>query len=117
LIRTIDKLESYAENPMATTVLVVCYKYKTLDKRKKVTKILAKNGVVYESKKLYENQVGEWIKECCLVKICYRTQSICNVSRVLGTDLSKINNELKNSNYITKRSYHFCQRHRGEYRL
>jgi DNA polymerase-3 subunit delta len=80
---------------MATTVLVVCYKYKTLDKRKKVT--LAKNGVVYESKKLYENQVGEWIKECCLVKICYRTQSICNVSRVLGTDLSKINNELKNS--------------------
>jgi DNA polymerase-3 subunit delta len=38
LIRTIDKLESYAENPMATTVLVVCYKYKTLDKRKKVTK-------------------------------------------------------------------------------
>jgi predicted site-specific integrase-resolvase len=40
LIRTIDKLESYAENPMATTVLVVCYKYKTLDKRKKVTKIL-----------------------------------------------------------------------------
>jgi DNA polymerase-3 subunit delta len=26
LTRTIDKLESYAENPMATTVLVVCYK-------------------------------------------------------------------------------------------
>jgi DNA polymerase-3 subunit delta len=35
LIRTIDKLESYAENPMTTTVLVFCYKYKTLDKRKK----------------------------------------------------------------------------------
>ena len=43
LIRTIDKLESYADNPMATTVLVFCYKYKTLDKRKKVTKLLAKN--------------------------------------------------------------------------
>ena len=62
LSRTIDKLESYAENPMPTTVLVFCYKYKTLDKRKKVTKVLAKNGLVYESKKLYENQVGDWIK-------------------------------------------------------
>ena len=62
LIRTIDKLESYADKPMETTVLVFCYKYKTLDKRKKLTKLLAKNGIVYESKKLYENQVGEWIK-------------------------------------------------------
>lgn len=34
LIRTIDKLDSYAENPMPSTVLVLCYKYKTLDKRK-----------------------------------------------------------------------------------
>ena len=32
LTKTIDKLESYAENPMPSTVLVVCYKYKTLDK-------------------------------------------------------------------------------------
>jgi DNA polymerase III subunit delta len=62
LTKSIDKLESYAENPMPTTVLVFCYKYKTLDKRKKVTKQLEKNGLVYESKKLYENQVGEWIK-------------------------------------------------------
>ena len=62
LTKTIDKLESYAENPMPSTVLVICYKYKTLDKRKKVTKLLDKHGLVYESKKLYENQVGEWIK-------------------------------------------------------
>ena len=57
LSRTIDKLESYAENPQPTTVLVFAYKYKTLDKRKKITKILAKSGVVFESKKLYENKV------------------------------------------------------------
>ena len=36
LSRTIDKIESYVNNPMETTVLVFCYKYKTLDKRKKV---------------------------------------------------------------------------------
>ena len=62
LVRTIDQLESYAEHPQPTTVLVMAYKYKTLDKRKKLVKTLVKNGVVFESKKLYDNQVGPWIE-------------------------------------------------------
>ena len=96
LIRTIDKLESYADKPMETTVLVFCYKYKTLDKRKKLTKLLAKNGIVYESKKLYENQVGEWIKRVLSGKK-YAIEPKANAMLVefLGTDLSKINNELE----------------------
>jgi len=96
LTKTIDKLESYAENPMATTVLVVCYKYKTLDKRKKVTKLLAKNGVVYESKKLYENQVGDWIKRVLSgKKYAIEPKASAMLVEFLGTDLSKINNELE----------------------
>ena len=96
LSRTIDKLESYAESPMPSTVLVICYKYKTLDKRKKVTKLLAKNGIVYESKKLYENQVGDWIKRVLAGKK-YSIEPKANAMLVefLGTDLSKINNELE----------------------
>lgn len=96
LIKTIDKLESYAENPMATTVLVICYKYKTLDKRKKLTKLLVKSGVVFESKKLYENQVGDWIKRVLAGKK-YAIEPKANAMLVefLGTDLSKINNELE----------------------
>ncbi|WP_281299097.1 DNA polymerase III subunit delta [Flavobacterium limnophilum] len=96
LSRTIDKIESYAENPMPSTVLVFCYKYKTLDKRKKVTKLLAKNGIVYESKKLYENQVGDWIKRVLAGKK-YSIEPKANAMLVefLGTDLSKINNELE----------------------
>lgn len=96
LSRTIDKIESYAENPMLSTVLVICYKYKTLDKRKKVTKLLAKNGIVYESKKLYENQVGDWIKRVLAGKK-YSIEPKANAMLVefLGTDLSKINNELE----------------------
>ncbi|RTZ03349.1 DNA polymerase III subunit delta [Flavobacterium sp. RSP49] len=96
LIRTIDKLESYAENPMATTVLVFCYKYKTLDKRKKLTKLLTKNGVVYESKKLYENQVGDWIKRVLAgKKYAIEPKASAMLVEFLGTDLSKINNELE----------------------
>jgi DNA polymerase-3 subunit delta len=96
LSRTIDKLESYAENPMLTTVLVICYKYKTLDKRKKATKSLAKSGLVYESKKLYENQVGDWIKRI-LANKKYTIEPKANAMLVefLGNNLGKINNELE----------------------
>ena len=96
LIRTIDKLENYAENPMPTTVLVFCYKYKTLDKRKKLTKLLAKAGVVFESKKLYENQVGDWIKRVLAgKKYAIEPKATAMLVEFLGTDLSKINNELE----------------------
>ncbi len=96
LSRTIDKLESYVENPMMSTVLVFCYKYKTLDKRKKMTKLLDKVGVVLESKKLYENQVGDWIKRVLSGK-SYTIEPKANAMLVefLGSDLSKISNELE----------------------
>src|SRR5690606_11967996 len=96
LSRTIEKLEIYAENPQTTTILVFCYKYKTLDKRKKVTKNLEKNGVVFESKKLYENQVGTWINQI-LNGSGYKIEPKANAMLVefLGTDLSKVSNELE----------------------
>jgi DNA polymerase-3 subunit delta len=46
LSRVIEKLSAYAENPQPTTILVICYKYKTLDKRKKLSKLIAKNGFI-----------------------------------------------------------------------
>jgi DNA polymerase-3 subunit delta len=96
LSRTIDKLESYVDNLMTTTVLVFCYKYKTLDKRKKVTKLLAQKGVVYESKKLYDNQVGDWIKRVLSgKKYLIEPKATAMLVEFLGTDLSKINNELE----------------------
>lgn len=95
LSRTIDKLESYAENPQHTTVLVFAYKYKTLDKRKKITKLLAKSGVVFESKKLYDNQVGDWIKRVLSGKgYPIEPKAIAMLVEYLGNDLSKISNEL-----------------------
>jgi DNA polymerase-3 subunit delta len=95
LTRTIDKLESYAENPQPTTVLVIAYKYKTLDKRKKVTKLIDKVGVVFESKKLYENQVGDWIKRVLAGKeYSIEPKAAAMLVEFLGNDLSKVSNEL-----------------------
>ena len=96
LSRTIEKLVDYAENPQTTTVLVVCYKYKKIDKRKKLYKAISKSGIIFEGKRLYENQVSDWITR----NLKSRGYSISPKAsqmlvEFLGTDLGKIDNELE----------------------
>ncbi len=96
LSRTIESLASYADNPQPSTVLVLNYKYKKLDKRKALYKTIKKVGVVYESKKLYENQVADWIRRVLSPKGYSITPKAAQMLvEFLGTDLSKINNELE----------------------
>ncbi|MEW4924683.1 DNA polymerase III subunit delta [Algibacter sp. 2305UL17-15] len=96
LSRSIEKLAAYAENPQPSTVLVINYKYKKIDKRKSLYKTLKKTGVVYESKKLYENQVADWIRRVLSPKGYTITPKAAQMLvEFLGTDLSKINNELE----------------------
>ena len=96
LSRTIEKFLDYAKQPQPTTILVVNYKYKTLDKRKALYKTLQKTAVVYESKKLYENQVGEWIRRVLAGhNFTIAPKAAQMLVEFLGTDLSKINNELE----------------------
>ena len=95
LSRTIDQIEKYAENPQPTTVLIFAYKYKTLDKRKKVVKTLEKNGLLYESKKMYDNKVGEWIKRVLQGRgYGIEPKAMAMLVEFLGNDLSRIANEL-----------------------
>ena len=95
LARSIEKLADYAKQPQPTTILVLNYKYKTIDKRKALYKTLQKCGVVYESKKLYENQVADWIKRVLATKnYTIAPKAAQMLVEFLGTDLSKINNEL-----------------------
>lgn len=96
LSRTIEKLVSYAENPQPTTVLVMNYKYKKIDKRKTLYKTIKKTGVVFESKKLYENQVADWIRRVLSGQnYTISPKASQMLVEFLGTDLSKINNELE----------------------
>ncbi len=96
LSRTIEQFTSYAEQPQPSTILVLNYKYKKLDKRKKLHKAIAKTGLIFESKKLYENQVSDWIRRVLSGKN-YKIEPKAAMMLVefLGTDLSKINNELE----------------------
>ncbi|MBD0832126.1 DNA polymerase III subunit delta [Aestuariibaculum sediminum] len=96
LSRTIEKLVAYAKNPQPSTVLVLQYKYKTLDKRKTLYKTLKSTGVILESKKLYENQVADWIRRVLASqKYSIEPKAAQMLVEFLGTDLSKINNELE----------------------
>jgi len=96
LSRTIEKLAAYADQPQPTTILVINYKYKKIDKRKSLYKALKKTGIIYESKKLYENQVSDWIRRVLSPKGYSITPKAAQMLvEFLGTDLSKINNELE----------------------
>lgn len=95
LSRTIEKLEPYAAQPQPTTVLVLCYKYKKLDKRKKLHKTIQSTGVIFESKKLYENEIPTWIARVLKSKNYHIEHKASQMLvEFLGTELSKISNEL-----------------------
>lgn len=103
LSRTIEKLLPYAEKPQPTTVLVICFKYKKLDKRKKLYKAIKKTGVVYESKRLYDNQIPAWINTYLNNKgHSISPKAIQMLVEFLGTDLGKISNELEKLQLISK---------------
>ncbi|MBS7563632.1 DNA polymerase III subunit delta [Mucilaginibacter sp. Bleaf8] len=86
---------SYLENPLQSTILVLCYKYGKFDKRKKAYKAIEKNGIVMESAALYDNKVPGWIEGYTTAK-GYRisAQASAMLAEYLGNDLSKIANEL-----------------------
>jgi len=88
--------QAYIENPQTSTILVICFKYKTLDKRTSLAKAIAKNAVLFDSKKLYDNQVPGWINNY-LKSRNYTINPMASMllGEYLGTDLSKVVNELE----------------------
>lgn len=96
LEKQLDLLEQYLEQPTPSTILVFCYKYKTLDGRKGVTKKIKKEAVVLESKKLYDDKIPDWITNYLKAKDYSITPKACLLmANFLGTNLSKIVNEIE----------------------
>lgn len=86
---------NYILNPQPSTILVFCFKYKTIDKRSAIAKALQKNAVFLETKKLYDNQVPEWINEYVKEKkYIIGPKATFLMAEFLGNDLSKISNEI-----------------------
>ncbi len=95
--KEIEELVVYAENPLSSTILVINYKYKSLDKRKKLYKTITKNGgILFESKKLYDNQVGTWLNSFLKTKgLTIDITANRVLIEYLGNDLSKIAHEIE----------------------
>ena len=90
-----NNIISYLENLNSKSILVLAFN-ENIDKRKKIYKSSQKNGVVFESKKIYENQVYKWIEDqCALMSLNLHPNSIKIISDFTGNDLSQIDNELE----------------------
>src|SRR5438045_1827786 len=94
-MRDIDKLESYIENPLVSTIFFVSYKEKKIDGRTKMAKTIKEKGVVLSTKKLYENQLPEWTQELIESKgFTISQKALMLIVDHIGNDLNRIENEI-----------------------
>ena len=95
-MKDIDKLEGYIEKPLGSTVFVVSYKGKTIDGRSRIAKLIKKNGEVFLSKKIYENQLPSWTNGYVQSKGYQITpRALTLLVDHIGNDLSRIANEVE----------------------
>lgn len=94
-LKKIDDLIYYLEKPLLSTILVINYKYKVIDKRTKLFKALENRAVYFESARLRDYQVPGWIESYLMTKgIKTDPNASALLTEYLGTDLHKIANEL-----------------------
>jgi DNA polymerase III subunit delta len=95
-MKDIEKLEGYIEKPLGSTVLVVSYKGKTIDGRSRISKLIKKNGEVFLSKKIFDNQLPSWTNGYVQSKGYQISPRALNllVDHV-GNDLNRIANEVE----------------------
>jgi DNA polymerase-3 subunit delta len=95
-MKDVEKLESYIENPLNSTVLVVSYKGKTLDGRSKFSKLIKKKGEVFLSKKIYDNQLSPWVSSYLQANgFKIKPRALHLLVEHIGNDLSRIVNEIE----------------------
>lgn len=97
-----EQLIDYLKNPMETTVLVVCFKYKTTSDKKLMALIKSK-GIFFLSKELSEKMVPNWVSEFLRRRNFKITQKASFLlTEYLGNNLSKISNELEKLTLVLK---------------
>ncbi|MDD5571921.1 MAG: DNA polymerase III subunit delta [Bacteroidales bacterium] len=90
-----ENLLGYIQNPLKSTILVICYKYHTLDKRKTFAKTVDKMGVLFESGKIGDWDIPKWTAEYLkLQNYTITNQANILLTEHLGNDLSKIAGEI-----------------------
>lgn len=95
-VKDIEELEKYFPTFPESTILVINYKYKKIDGRKSFAKTVDKKGVLFDSKKLYDNNIPDWINKYLQLKGYSITPKAAQImADFLGNDLHKVRNELE----------------------
>ena len=90
-----ERLSFYLEHPQPSTILVLCHKHGVLDRRKKLAADIQKVGVLFESKKMYENQLPGFVTSYLRRKgVAMEQQAVMMVCESVGSDLSRLSGEL-----------------------
>ena len=94
-LRGIDRLEFYLKQPQPSTVLICCHKNGSLDRRKKICALIEKNGVLFESKKLYDSQLPTFIRDYLKrKKTGIEPEAAAMLGEYIGPDLNRLAGEL-----------------------
>ncbi len=94
-LKDIDKLESYVENPLTSTILVIAYKDKKIDGRTKFAKIVKEKGQLLSFKKLYDNQLPDWASSMIMSKgYTIKSKALMLLVEHVGNDLNRLENEI-----------------------
>jgi DNA polymerase-3 subunit delta len=103
-LREIEELSHYISQPLASTILVINYKNKTIDKRTRFYKLLQDKTVVFEAEKIREYQVPAWITDYLQEKgIQIEIKAAAMLGDYLGSDIGKIVNELEKLKLVMTR--------------
>lgn len=95
LVDNIELLSNYVKQPLNSTILVINYKYKNLDRRRSLASLVEKNGILFESKKLPDYKIPGFISSIFQQRsIAAEPKAIQMLSEFLGNDLNKICKEI-----------------------
>jgi DNA polymerase-3 subunit delta len=95
-MRDIEKLESYIDNPLASTIFVVSFKEKKVDGRSKLAKTLKSKGEMLTTKKMYDSQLPEWVNQMVAShQLTITPKALHLLVDHIGNDLSRLQNEVE----------------------
>jgi DNA polymerase-3 subunit delta len=90
-----DFLNTYIQNPLPSTILVLAYKNKSPDKRRVFFKSIEKHAIAVESKKLYDKQLPDWVSQYITDKgHDIEMNAIQILVDYIGNDLERLSNEI-----------------------
>src|SRR5450432_2130911 len=108
-MKDISKLEPYIQQPLHSTLFIVSYKDKKVDGRGRLSKLLKEKGVLLTTKKMYDNQMPEWVTEFLRARgLTISQKALFLLIDHIGNDPGRIKSEVEKIqiNLETRKSIH-----------